>query len=585
MQQWKDQGYFTPDLKMRRENIDNDFYPLAQFLTLATGEQFFLNHVLGPAAHSSAASHAIPNSLSDTAPLRGLRGHFGDHINAGVSPLTQSPASSFGRGYDARSSVSPDNMLRYGGDLDGYGMRTPLDAQNPFGLNPGSIPLNGVSPQPGFAQRSFSGRFQETQSPMDYRSPWPPVGGPEAGGVANNQSNGVAFSQPGARVVNAVDVGQLSFAPSSLDVNGQPNTMYSTGIPSRGTMTGHLETFQQSPGPNDIYHEAHSFSSNNSFTSQDPPVQSYASQEGYFHWQSQIINDPRFPADPNAQPLEDLSTQGGTANVDNVQNAEPVAWQAHYTQQTAPTEQEFVETRTEPPSDVIQPVQLHDEESSATIADEQKVASPVREVKPSEKKAKKAALEVDVQAPPKSAPADKSSQADAQSSRPQPKTAWSSFADSTRDTKAGKPTIGFRELQEEEKKEKESRKAKERQAKAAPDVPPPKADDTITIASWGLPTSQAGSAKPKEKDLALTPTTVAASTPTGTTSGAPWSSVAPVQAAKKSMREIQAEEEKQKNAIWTTEASTLPTTQIKRGYSDLATKVRVCAMSSLGLEK
>jgi PERQ amino acid-rich with GYF domain-containing protein len=133
--------------------------------------------------------------------------------------------------------------------------------------------------------------------------------------------------------------------------------------------------------------------------------------------------------------------------------------------------------------------------------------------------------------------------------------------------KATAAPISLREIQELEMKKQEAKKAavekeKDRVAKS------PATTETTFTASWGLPTSQAGArvqgvSTPKETPATSTP---AASSP----SPVPVWTNAVKPAAKKSMKEIQEEEERRKQM----QAKESVAATVKRAYGETAAKVR-----------
>ncbi|GBE78526.1 predicted protein [Sparassis crispa] len=122
------------------------------------------------------------------------------------------------------------------------------------------------------------------------------------------------------------------------------------------------------------------------------------------------------------------------------------------------------------------------------------------------------------------------------------KPAWS-----MEDDKKSKPSgvaSSLREIQEAETKKYEARKAAEREreraARAAAGTPSQTEEFLTFTTSWGLPTSQAGTAR-------LTPTAAKESTGFSSSSNVPvWTNTPKTPVAKKTMKEIQEEEEKRK---------------------------------------
>ena len=153
---------------------------------------------------------------------------------------------------------------------------------------------------------------------------------------------------------------------------------------------------------------------------------------------------------------------------------------------------------------------------------------------------------------------------------PTPKVAWTKEEDIKK--KASGISVSLREIQEAEAKKLESRKALEREKERSTRVTAESKEDIQPfIASWGLPTSQAGS---RNNSLPIRETpTVPVSSPTT----AVWTTPSLKQSAiKRTMKEIQEEEEKHKKQI--------PKEAIvaaKRAYADSTAKVSLFHRSVL----
>ncbi|KAH9947959.1 hypothetical protein B0H21DRAFT_299287 [Amylocystis lapponica] len=124
------------------------------------------------------------------------------------------------------------------------------------------------------------------------------------------------------------------------------------------------------------------------------------------------------------------------------------------------------------------------------------------------------------------------------------KLAWST-EDENKKAKPSGVTLGLREIQEAETRKLEARKAAERErdraARAATGPVTQSEDFQPFTTSWGLPTSQAGTARPSAaaKDPNASPLGTSPATPV-------WTNASKPPVAKKTMKEIQEEEEKQK---------------------------------------
>jgi PERQ amino acid-rich with GYF domain-containing protein len=153
---------------------------------------------------------------------------------------------------------------------------------------------------------------------------------------------------------------------------------------------------------------------------------------------------------------------------------------------------------------------------------------------------------------------------------PQLKVAWSK-EDEAKKSKSSSVAIGIREIQEAESKRAEARKAAERErerAARAAALAPNKESSTFT-ASWGLPTSQVHSSRNNtSKDPPF------GTSPNAATTTAPlvWTSVAKPPVTKKTMNEIQEEEERRKKVEASKEKESVGTV-VRRAYAESTNKV------------
>lgn len=149
MQKWFDEGYFTPDLLMKRTHIDTDWIAVGILESRATGGKIFLSqpsngppglaiHTESPKSYSPIREQNMFNGYQP-APTRSLRTTLDSYLN-GSSP-TESPSSSIGAGRFGNGSPDPST----------------------FGGGAGS---NVYSSDPTFGGRTFGGRaaFQDPVS-------------------------------------------------------------------------------------------------------------------------------------------------------------------------------------------------------------------------------------------------------------------------------------------------------------------------------------------------------------------------------------------------------------------------------------
>lgn len=145
-----------------------------------------------------------------------------------------------------------------------------------------------------------------------------------------------------------------------------------------------------------------------------------------------------------------------------------------------------------------------------------------------------------------------------------PKAAWAKEEDIKK--KASGISVSLREIQEAEAKKLESRKALDREKERSARLTAESKEDTQPFtASWGLPTSQAGY---RNNSLPIRESPAASVSPPTT---AVWTTPSLKQPAiKKTMKEIQEEEEKHKKQI---SKETLLAANAKRAYADSTVKV------------
>ncbi|EIN13245.1 hypothetical protein PUNSTDRAFT_139864 [Punctularia strigosozonata HHB-11173 SS5] len=170
MQKWHDDGYFTPDLRMRRTRIDRDWTTVAE-LWLRAGDEapIFLTPIMDVVAPPGLARRndkVTESPITATPPYqpvpqRTLRGNNLDAFLGDGSTPSDSPASSFGAarfgngtpeltGFGGRAAggiYAPGEPLG-GSRLSGLGVGT--DAGTPFRRNTQADQILG----PGFANQA-----------------------------------------------------------------------------------------------------------------------------------------------------------------------------------------------------------------------------------------------------------------------------------------------------------------------------------------------------------------------------------------------------------------------------------------------
>ena len=147
MQKWYDEGYFTPELLMRRTNIDADWVSVADLIRHAGSSKIFLSHQTGsappglsrPLDSSPPSATLIPIEQSSEpyhpTPLRTLRTTALESYIGSGSNMSESPTSSFGGG--TYSNDSPDIASHGAASTHSY---SGLDANRVTGANQVSDP-------------------------------------------------------------------------------------------------------------------------------------------------------------------------------------------------------------------------------------------------------------------------------------------------------------------------------------------------------------------------------------------------------------------------------------------------------------
>ncbi|KAG6381372.1 hypothetical protein JVT61DRAFT_5786 [Boletus reticuloceps] len=143
------------------------------------------------------------------------------------------------------------------------------------------------------------------------------------------------------------------------------------------------------------------------------------------------------------------------------------------------------------------------------------------------------------------------------------KPAWAVEDDSKKQKGAG-ATMSLREIQEAEVREAEHARLPRRSEN----------EGQLFTSSWGLPTSQVGVRNQ------IPPRETSTNSPISATPGAPvWTNVAPTPAAKKTMKEIQEEEERRKKLAV---KESMASATARRGYAETTVKVIPSAQAPSG---
>ncbi|OSD05784.1 hypothetical protein PYCCODRAFT_1405668 [Trametes coccinea BRFM310] len=164
MQRWFNEGYFTPDLLMKRTHLDNDWTPVAELVRRAGDQPVFLTplvHAVAPPGLNRRLDTVVDSGVPERnqhspyqpVPTRNLRSSTLDSYLVNGSNVPESPSSSFGGRF---TNGSPDPAIfenRIGGQL---GFNQGAESRMPFASGPGQrrATLND-SVEPVFGNRAF----------------------------------------------------------------------------------------------------------------------------------------------------------------------------------------------------------------------------------------------------------------------------------------------------------------------------------------------------------------------------------------------------------------------------------------------
>ncbi|KAI9572769.1 hypothetical protein HD554DRAFT_2285310 [Boletus coccyginus] len=614
MQKWFDEGYFTPDLLMKRTHIDTDWIAVGILESRATGGKIFLSqlsngppglaiHTESPKSYSPIREQNMFNGYQP-APTRSLRTTLDSYRN-GSSP-TESPSSSIGAGRFGNGSPDPST----------------------FGGGAGS---NVYSSDPTLGGRTFGGRaaFQDPVSDAQTLSNNSLRRAPTIDTF--NAYSGGADSSPWSAGPGQISQGfnDNEQHPYSIGFNGVGSGMIGNPLPVNHVHNINQEHFGDPTysrlGSLGSHHDSPiarqpseangiSFNSNtvNGLGSQfDAPSQlSHSSSVPYAvpqHHQSvapfgdllphalevpNVTQTPTSAAQPNnaslwtpqwiapqpAQPADPSPwLMASLPAVDDVWREMPGPNSLTFSNlgqhnKLQQQEEEGADDAVVPsmqdavhlPSNT-QPAQI--ESTNAVSAMTTSPPPPGTGTQgPTAQKTRRKSTTRDVQAlAPKVAPPPTSTVVRDQSPAPAPppaqqKPVWAVEDDSKKQKGPG-VTVSLREIQEAEVKEAEARKAAEKgrerlaRANAAAGGNSVTEESQLFTSSWGLPTSQE------------TSTTNSIST----TPAAPvWTNATPAPTTKKTMKEIQEEEEKRKKL---TVKESMASAAARRAYAETTVKV------------
>ncbi|KAG6857612.1 hypothetical protein H0H87_010180 [Tephrocybe sp. NHM501043] len=596
MQKWFDDGYFTGDLPMKRTHLDTQWATVNELVKRHGGPKIFLTPPvpvippgLPPHTQNFGQDPNFYNGPYQPAPLRNLRSATLDNFG---STASDSPSSSFGAGRFNNGSPDPNAFggrgAFYGGDTNrAQSFGAIPDPSNAFNRRNN---FNDPHLDPSFAMRSGAfGNLVSNRGPTSdgfgYNRTYSPGQGWSSGPFDGNRASVDPFSSP--------------FAPAPANTFGAPQDLYNGSSPFQN---GDYNVFTNGPIQSQLY------APSPTTQYQQPASNAYGLQASTPQTVSSDINSspapPQSPWNHEAPvprrpgPFDSIHpTSANTVVVPHTVDASP--WgQTSSSQPSRPSSQVNNESSWQPPSDGVveewktpavpdsltfSNVGQHNQQHQFADATERIMhkpeplnvdpVPPVVDAEPelipkatSSSKTKAKAHATQSTPTPKAPVAVPQPAQDPSPPPPAPKAAWTK-----EDEGKAKPSgvsVSLREIQEAEAKKAEARKAAERERERAVRAAVPVVENKDTAqaftASWGLPTSQAGSrtAVPVKEVSIAAPTT---------TASAPlvWTNAPKTASVKKTMKEIQEEEEKRKKtAVKETAVSVA-----RRAYAETTQKV------------
>lgn len=596
MQKWFDDGYFTGDLPMKRTYLDTQWFTVDELVKQHGGSKIFVTPPVPVVPPGLPVHRDIQNIGQDPlpfngpyqpAPIRNLRSTTLDSCFG--SNASDSPSSSFGGGRFGNGSPDPNAFGGRGFFSD--------NALNPRTQAFGAMP----DPSNVFNRRNFNG------PPLDPSSARNPAFGnvaPNRGAVTDGFGYNRTYSPSHGWNTDPFDPNRTSvdsfsspFGLAPTNTFGTPQDVYAEGSSfPNGNYNPHVNGLPQSqyaPSPVNQIQQTSSTSFvttpqtvSSDFDSSPVPPQSpwnheapVARRPGPFdsaHPTS--VNTVVLPSATGTSPWGQASSGQPSRPSSQVNESSP--WQPpsdegdDWKTPIAPdsltfsnivqhNQQQQLASTTE--SNVLKP-EIPEEVPTNPIANAEQVSEP-KTVASTKTKTRVPSVQL---TPAKSIP----------QIAQEPNTLSSKAPWSKEDEGKSKPSgvsVSLRDIQEAEAKKTEAKKAaereKERTARAVQLVTGSKDAAQPFTASWGLPTSQVGS-------RAIAVPVKETNTTVSTTVNPPvWTNTSNVLTAKKTMKEIQEEEERRKkNAIKDTISSA-----VKRAYADTTQKVTSCFLPFLSL--
>ncbi|CAA7259986.1 unnamed protein product [Cyclocybe aegerita] len=591
MQKWFNDGYFSPDLPMKRTRYDTQWTTVEELINRVPNENIFLSplNVLAPAqaleSNHSLQNYGAPDNVFhepfQPAPIRTLRSSALESYLASGSMHSDSPSSSFGASQFGNPSPDPSTF----GGRDSRGFFTGGDA---------------VNRMQGFSVQDPGSNLERRTTGHEYGHDQ----GPSFGNFIPER--GIGLNGHGYNTLQ--DPWSIASTAPSSGFGGPREPVSSNQRLATFAHDALQGTFNQGVYPNDNFSAQRSGSGDMNFTRYDfvgqtfhapQEQQQYASPMRDFNEERQTSN--AFGYSPQIQHnvvagIAVQSSWNNGADLSHVNQTVP----DETTQLPLATASQINLTESRQSSELVpealpqgeaavtsnltvgnlghhnqQQEQLSNKLKKVSIESvEQSIPTPSESISVSE---------VSVPQPPiaSAKASNKSTQAspvaravpapaDAAAAAPS-KLAWAIEEEGKKKKKRPGPAISLREIQEAEAKKLEGRKAAEREKERVARASATEAKEDVQpfTASWGLPTSQTGARSATIRETPVTPASPASAAPVWTTATKP-------PAAKKTMKEIQEEEKRKKAAA--KEAAT-PAAPLKRAYAETTTKVLPAAQN------
>ncbi|KIM47935.1 hypothetical protein M413DRAFT_439631 [Hebeloma cylindrosporum] len=603
MQKWYNDGYFSSDLPMKRVRYDTHWTTVAELVQRSNGENIFFSPLMAPTlshgndspSQNLPAEHMFSEPFQP-APIRSLRtSTLESYLNAG-SLASDSPSSSFGASHFGNPSPDPtsfggrENKSYVGADLNGrmpgfalqdhtsiFGDRRPIGHEFPVNplINEYQTALQPQGSSFGNVVRDRDNNFNSytfNNSPASHDT-WT-ASNIHASAFGHNREQGSDRLFSSLNTQTSVHLNQIQAHTEGNHQEPFPTIFNQDVIHDNDSLGDHNG---QSPGPTDLLNYGHYDFSGQSFHNAQEMPPSRDLDEGpanTFGFRNLNVDtvisqpprniSPTLPAQSPWEVLPDPSINQRPATVNAIPqplanpDAQPVAstsqhspWHRVDQNQTfnaqipapqipsnLPTGGLGQHNRQEELSDA-----LHNPSLGSLVQQRDTLPAP-----------DSAPIEPAVLSPIRPSTRTSSNQQSSPdqittgNSTPVPfvqKAAWAKEEEGKR-KKGSNPSLNIREIQEAEAKKMESRKAAERQkdrSARATSTMDTKEDHQPFTTSWGLPTSQAGA---RGNITTREPLVATAQTPPSTHV---WTTPLKQPIAKKTMKEIQEEEETRKRLV------------------------------------